>query len=52
MRPMRWVICAVVVLVAPAGALAGDFDVLRGSEPVGPTTYTRWSGFYVGGQAT
>jgi outer membrane immunogenic protein len=52
MRPMRWVICALVVLVAPTGAFAGDFDVLRGSEPVGPATYTRWSGFYVGGQAT
>jgi outer membrane immunogenic protein len=51
MRPMRWVICALVVLLAPAGARAGDFDVLRGAQPVGSPTYTRWSGFYVGGQA-
>ena len=38
-----------------AEALAADYDVLRGSEPVapvvtvGPATFTRWSGFYVGG---
>ena len=25
-------------------------DILRGSQPVGPGTFTRWSGFYVGGQ--
>ncbi len=45
---MRWVICALVVLVAPAGARAGDFDVLRGAQPVGYASYTRWSGFYGG----
>ena len=39
-------------------ALAADYDVLRGSEPVapvvtvGPATFTRWSGFYVGGVAS
>jgi opacity protein-like surface antigen len=49
MRPMRWVICALVVLLAPAGARAGDYDVLRGAQPVGYTSYTRWSGFYGGG---
>jgi opacity protein-like surface antigen len=49
MRPMRWVICALVVLIAPAGARAGDFDVLRGAQPVGYASYTRWSGFYGGG---
>jgi opacity protein-like surface antigen len=49
MRPMRWVICALVVLLAPAGAFAGDFDVLRGAQPVGYASYTRWSGFYAGG---
>jgi opacity protein-like surface antigen len=49
MRPMRWVICALVVLVAPAGARAGDFDVLRGAQPVGYASYTNWSGFYGGG---
>ena len=46
---MRWVICALVVLVAPAGARAGDFDVLRGAQPVGYASYTRWSGFFGGG---
>ena len=46
---MRWVICALVVLAAPAGARAGDFDVLRGAQPVGYASYTRWSGFYGGG---
>ena len=46
---MRWVICALVVLVAPAGARAGDFDVLRGAQPVGYASYTNWSGFYGGG---
>lgn len=46
---MRWVICALVVLVAPTGARAGDFDVLRGAQPVGYASYTRWSGFYGGG---
>jgi opacity protein-like surface antigen len=50
MRPMRWVICALVVLLAPTGARAGDFDVLRGAQPVGYATYTRWSGFYGGVQ--
>jgi len=49
MRPMRWVICALVVLVAPAGARAGDYDVLRGAQPVGYASYTNWSGFYGGG---
>jgi outer membrane immunogenic protein len=48
MRPMRWVICALVVLMAPAGARAGDFDVLRGAQPVGYATYIRWSGLYGG----
>ena len=47
---MRWVICALVVLLAPTGARAGDFDVLRGAQPVGPGYFTNWSGFYVGGQ--
>jgi opacity protein-like surface antigen len=35
--------------MAPAGAVAGDMpDFLRGSYT---PTYTRWEGFYVGGQA-
>ena len=42
---MRSVICALALLSLPTGALAGDFDVLRGTVP----TY-KWSGFYGGGQ--
>jgi opacity protein-like surface antigen len=38
----------VLGLVSPAAA--DDFDILRGSQPVGPATFTRWSGFYAGGQ--
>jgi outer membrane immunogenic protein len=54
-RPMRWVLCLAVVLGTASPALAADLDVLRGSEPaapvvtVGPATFTRWSGFYAGG---
>jgi outer membrane immunogenic protein len=58
-RPMRWVFCLAMMLgTAAAPALAADLDVLRGSEPiapvvtVGPATFTRWSGFYVGGVAS
>ncbi|MGB7098059.1 MAG: outer membrane beta-barrel protein [Xanthobacteraceae bacterium] len=47
---MRWVFCALVVLWLPSPAAAEDFDILRGSQPVGPATFTRWSGFYAGGQ--
>jgi outer membrane immunogenic protein len=47
-------------LLSPAFAADYDLPVLRGSQPmapatiapvypVGPATYTRWSGFYVGG---
>ena len=42
---MRCVICALVVLGFAPPAFAGDFDILRGSEP----TY-HWGGFYGGGQ--
>jgi opacity protein-like surface antigen len=49
-RPMRWVVCALVVLGFASPAVADDFGILRGSETVGPATFTRWSGFYVGGQ--
>jgi outer membrane immunogenic protein len=51
---MRWVICALVMLALPPGAfaadLSGDFDALRGSQPVGPARFTNWSGYYFGGQ--
>jgi outer membrane immunogenic protein len=46
---MRWVICALAVCVLAPQAMADDFDFLRGSQPVGPALFTRWSGFYVGG---
>lgn len=47
---MRWVICTLFVLAFMPRASADDFDVLRGSQPVGPATFTRWSGIYAGGQ--
>lgn len=47
---MRWVICALVVLGLTPRAFAQDLDILRGSESVGPGTFTNWSGFYLGGQ--
>jgi hypothetical protein len=44
-------ISALFVLALAPPALADDFDVLRGSQvPVGPATFTRWAGFYAGGQ--
>jgi len=48
---MRRVICALTVLAlaSPAFAADLDLDILRGSQPVGPATFTRWSGFYFGG---
>ena len=49
-REMRWVICVAVVLGLARPALAQDFDILRGSESVGPVAFTNWSGFYAGGQ--
>ncbi len=51
-RQMRWVVGALVVLGFAPSAFAADFDVLRGAEPVGPPSYTNWSGFYFGGQGT
>ncbi len=53
---MRWVRCVMCALAAVAFAPCAfaadldDLDVLRGSEPVGPATFPRWSGFYFGGQ--
>ena len=48
---MRWVVCVAVLLALVPRAFAGDYDILRGAQPVGPATFTRWSGFYAGGQA-
>ncbi len=57
---MRWVFCTLVALglMSPAIAADLDIDVLRGPQiagpppplTVGPATFTRWSGFYAGGQ--
>ncbi len=49
---MRWVVGALVVLGFAPSAFAADFDILRGAEPVGPPSYTNWSGFYFGGQGS
>ena len=54
---MRWVFCLAVLFGMATPALAADYDlpILRGTAvpapvmPVGPATFTRWSGFYVGG---
>ncbi len=49
---MRRLICAVIISLVAPGAFAADLDepdVLRGTLPVGPATFTRWSGFYAGG---
>ena len=47
---MRWVVGVAILLALAPRAFAGDYDILRGSQPVGPATFTRWSGFYAGGQ--
>jgi opacity protein-like surface antigen len=49
-RLMRWIICAVAVFGFASNAFADDLDILRGAQTVGPATFTRWSGFYAGGQ--
>jgi outer membrane immunogenic protein len=49
-RLMRWIICAAIVLAFAPGAFADDLDALRGSQTVGPATFTNWSGFYFGGE--
>jgi outer membrane immunogenic protein len=51
-RPMRWQYCALILLGLASPAAAADLDstFLRGSETVGPGTFTRWSGFYIGGE--
>jgi outer membrane immunogenic protein len=55
---MRWVICALTALTLASPAFAADLGILPspqtvgpvGPLPVGPATFTRWSGLYVGGQ--
>ena len=52
-RLMRRVFLALILLGLASPAMAADpaeFDFLRGSDTVGPGTYSRWSGFYIGGQ--
>jgi outer membrane immunogenic protein len=56
-RAMRSVYCLVLLCAMASPALPADLDVLRGSEmapvaPVGPATFTRWSGFYAGGDVS
>jgi outer membrane immunogenic protein len=56
---MRWLFGVLLVLGLATPAASADFDLpppsanfdtLRGPQPVGPATFTRWSGFYFGGQ--
>lgn len=47
---MRWVFGVLLVIGLVPRAFAQDFDILRGSEPVGLGAFTNWSGFYGGGQ--
>jgi outer membrane immunogenic protein len=52
----RYVFGALALLAPAAPVDAADFDALRGPQEVmpvqtvGPATFTRWSGFYFGGQ--
>jgi outer membrane immunogenic protein len=57
-RPMRWASGILLIFAMASPALAADYDlpILRGSSQppapvlsVGPATFTRWNGFYVGG---
>jgi outer membrane immunogenic protein len=49
---MRRIVFALMLFgfASPAAAADLGFDFLRGSDSVGPGTYSRWSGFYLGGQ--
>ena len=58
---MRWMFYMLLILGMASPALAADYDlpILRGSSQppapvvtVGPATFTRWSGFYVGGDVS
>lgn len=55
---MRWMLYILLIVAMASPALAADYDlpILRGSSQppapavtVGPATFTRWSGFYFGG---
>ncbi len=43
-------LCSSCAGVCDAGNRSRPLDILRGSQPVGPATFTRWSGLYAGGQ--
>ena len=51
-------LCMLGGLFFPASAADYDLPILRGSQPpapvltVGPATFTRWSGFYFGGDVS
>jgi outer membrane immunogenic protein len=48
---MRWALGTLLALgLTTSSALAGDLAFLPGTATVGPATFTRWSGFYAGGQ--
>jgi opacity protein-like surface antigen len=54
-RAVRFLLGTLTALALASPAGAADLDVLRGPEAVpvptvGPATFTRWSGFYFGGQ--
>ncbi len=55
-RATRYLLGTLAALTLASPVRAADFDALRGAEPiapvqtVGPATFTRWSGFYFGGQ--
>src|ERR1700723_76231 len=51
-RLMRRIVYALILFGPPprAGPADPGYAFRRGAHPVGPGTYSRWSGFYVGGQ--
>jgi outer membrane immunogenic protein len=60
-RSMRWMPYTLLIVAMASPALAADYDlpILRGSSQppasvvtVGPATFTRWSGFYFGGDVS
>lgn len=49
---MRRLLCAMALLACAPGAFAADYNPYIPPAPmtVGPATFTRWAGFYAGGQ--